>query len=494
MQITPEDLFGPLLIAKQGNLKFIPNAPVYSDSRKVEKGSIFAAIPGTAVDGHDFIPAVLTAGVSMVIHSKNLGFAPPQDILFCQVSDVRQAFSLLCRHFCGNPDEKLKVYGVTGTNGKTTSVYLLRHLLDAAGLPCGLISTVEFCDGENTLPATHTTPDPQTLYPLLDNMTGNGINAVAMEFSSHALDQKRIHGISLHGAIFTNLTGDHLDYHQDMENYYQAKKILFTSMLKKNGIAAINIDSPAGCRLAEELSFERPDLKIPTFGRSENAGWRISQENTTITGCSFILSNAKQAFQVNFPLPGEYNITNLAGVLTLVLCDNISPEAIDRALSTPLQVPGRVEYFPSPSGAHFFVDYAHTDDALANVLAALKKLCTGKLTAVFGAGGNRDKSKRPRMGAAAAKFADRLIITSDNPRFENPEDIISQIVAGLPENTAFETIVSRRDAIAHAVKNAQKDDVILIAGKGHENYQVINGIKHPFDDREILKQLIEKQL
>ena len=493
MDISPAELFGSLLIAVRGNNTFLPDAPVINDSRKLEAGVIFAAIPGTVHDGKKFIPDAFAAGVAAVIHEGELECYPPE-ILCCQVSDARQAYSLLCRARCGNPDEKLYVYGVTGTNGKTTSAYLLRHLLNAAGIDCGLISTVEYCDGKNNFPPTHTTPDPQTLFPLLAAMKANGMQAAAMEFSSHALAQKRLHGIQLRGAVFTNLTGDHLDFHHNMENYYQAKKTLFTNLLVHGGIAAINADSPDGIRLANELAIERPDLKIPTFGKAENSGWRISEAENDINGCRFILSNALQAYQVSFPLPGDYNISNLAGVLTLMLCSGVAPEAIDKALNAHFSVPGRLEKFVSPSGAVFFVDYAHTDDALVNVLKTLKSLCRGKLIAVFGAGGDRDQSKRPRMGSAAAMFADKVIVTSDNPRSEEPLDIIAGIVSGIPENCNFEAIVSREEALHKAVMTAEKDDVVLIAGKGHENYQEIKGVKHHFDDREVLRRLFGEHI
>ena len=243
-----------------------------------------------------------------------------------------------------------------------------------------------------------------------------------------------------------------------------------------------------------ELANERPDLKIPTFGHSEESGWRISETESNINGCRFVLSNALQAFQVNFTLPGDYNISNLAGVLTLLLCSGIAHDAIDKALSSPFSVPGRLEKLTAPNGANFFVDYAHTDDALTNVLTTLKKLCTGKLIAVFGAGGDRDQSKRPRMGKAAADIADILIVTSDNPRSEEPLSIIADIVSGIPDGIHYEAIPDRKNALTHALKIAKCEDVVLVAGKGHENYQEVKGVKHHFDDRETLQQLFKEYL
>ncbi|MBO7328640.1 MAG: UDP-N-acetylmuramoyl-L-alanyl-D-glutamate--2,6-diaminopimelate ligase [Lentisphaeria bacterium] len=493
MNISPEELFGQLLIEKHGSAEFLPDGDITADSRMVSENSIFIAISGTRFDAHDCIPDAVASGAAAVIHSAELDFYP-ENVLFCRVTDSRAAYSLLWRYRCGNPDEKLSVYGITGTNGKTTSAYLMRHLLNNADTPCGLVSTVEFFDGKDSSSPTHTTPDPHTLFPLLQRMVKNNQQAAAMEFSSHSLAQKRLHGISLKGAVFTNLTGDHLDFHHDMENYYQAKKSLFTDMIIPGGIAAINIDSAEGKRLARELANERPDLKLPTFGRSEESGWRISEAESDINGCRFILSNALQAFQVNFALPGDYNISNLAGVLTLLLCGGIAPEAIDKALSSPFSVPGRLEKFEAPNGANFFVDYAHTDDALHNVLTTLRKVCSGKLIAVFGAGGDRDQSKRARMGKAAADTADMLIITSDNPRSEEPLSIMAEIISGIPDGFPYEAICDRKNALIHAVKTAGFGDIVLVAGKGHENYQEIKGVKHHFDDREVLQQLFEEYL
>lgn len=488
MPCPPEHVFGELLLETRGTGE-LPDAPVFSDSRRVAPGSIFVAVPGTKIDGNRFIADALRAGAAAVVHTETLAEYPP-DVLFCRVGDARAALSLLCRHRCGAPDHSLLVYGVTGTNGKTTSAYLIRHLLEHAGIPCGLVSTVEYFDGRDHLPPTHTTPDPQTLFPLLEAMLDHGEKAAAMEFSSHALAQKRLHGMTLRGAIFTNLTGDHLDFHHDMESYYQAKKSLFTDLLIPGGIAAVNIDTDDGVRLARELAAERPDLKIPTFGRNPDAGWRISETENSVEGCKFVLSNALQAFQASFPLPGDYNISNLAGVLTLLLCDGIPPEAVDRALCDRFSVPGRLEKFTAPSGATFFVDYAHTDDALRNVLRTVKTFCRGRLIALFGAGGDRDRSKRPRMGAAAAEFADRIIVTSDNPRSEDPESIMREVAAGIPAGTDAELIVSRREAIARAAALAGAEDIVVIAGKGHENYQEISGIRHHFDDREELTRIL----
>lgn len=488
MELNPARLFGDALLEVNHPERLLPDAPLYTDSRAVIRGSIFAALPGTKVDGGEFIAEALERGAAAIICGGNRPL-PATDALCCRVADPRAAVSRFCRARAGEPDNELKVYGVTGTNGKTTSAYLIRHILNAARLPCGLISTVEYFDGATVRPPTHTTPDPQTLFPLLAAMRDHGLGAAAMELSSHALAQHRVDGLRLRGGIFTNLTGDHLDFHGDMENYYQAKKRLFTELIVPGGVAAIDLDDPYGVRLAAELAVERPDLKLPTFGVAEGAGWRISDMAGDLRGCRFVLSNAEQAFNTAFPLPGQYNIRNLAGVLALLLCDGVTPEAVDAALNAPFAVPGRLERLTAPDGAEFFVDYAHTDDALSNVLDTLKPLCSGRLIAVFGAGGDRDRTKRPRMGEAAARRADKLLLTSDNPRSEDPRSIIGEIASGVPAGCDVEIIVDRREALRRAVTLAGPDDVVLVAGKGHENYQEIRGVRHHFDDREVLREL-----
>ncbi len=498
MDFSAKKVLGEIFSVCNEEDVLLPFTPIETDSRKVVPGVIFVAIPGVKHDGRVFIAEAIQKGASAIVCSgeKDPQIPDAKKVIWCKVSSARNAASRLYRHFYGYPDEKLRIYGVTGTNGKTTSAYLLKHILESAEKNCGLVSTVEFFNGRISRPATHTTPDPQTLFALFQEMLDNGTDCAAMEFSSHALAQKRLDNLQIRGAIFTNLTGDHLDFHLNMENYFAAKKTLFSEMLQVGGIAAINIDDPAGIMLLEELEQLRPDLRLPTFGRNPEAGWRISETSSDESGCRFILSNADQAFEVSFPLPGEYNISNLAGAITLLLCDGISPKAVNEALQRELIVPGRLEKFVSPAGAVFFVDYAHTDDALRNVLETLKKMCRKRLIAVFGAGGERDRSKRPRMGAVAAEIADHVIVTSDNPRSESPEEIIAEICSGIPENSTAEVekIPLRQQAVERAVKVAGEGDIVLIAGKGHETYQEINGIKHHFDDREILQKYFNGSL
>ena len=324
------------------------------------------------------------------------------------------------------------------------------------------------------------------LFPLLAEMRRNGMRAAAMELSSHALWQGRVDGAKFRTTIFTNLTGEHLDYHGDMEHYYQAKKLFFTRLMAVDGTAVINIDDEYGRRLAREISTRN----ILTFGKNSAADWNLTDIELGADGSRFRLQSENEAFDVATNLIGEHNVHNLAGAILAALDYGLTPAQIDRALSRPIRVPGRLEKFMAENGAAFYVDYAHTDDALANVLSILRKIAKGRLITVFGAGGNRDRTKRPRMGRKAAEFADLLIVTSDNPRNENPEAIIREIVAGIPEGTAYETEPDRRKAIRRAVELAGPGDVVLIAGKGHENYQEIAGKRYHLDDREVLKDLL----
>ena len=472
-----------MLIETRGrDVYFIPD--VVTDSRKLSAGCIFIAVPGSRFDGHDFIPeAEKTAAV--IVHSRPLS-SYCGNITYYLVSDAAAAAALLFREKYERPDESLALFGVTGTNGKTTTAFILEHLLEN----CGLLSTVAFRDGKEEKPATHTTPDPQTLFAALKRMKDNALSAAALELSSHALHQNRARGARFRAAIFTNLTGDHLDYHHDMENYYQAKKAFFTQLLAPEGIAVINTDDPSGRRLAQEIQDFR---RVVTFGTSD-ADWLIQKLHTTRSGMRFELVSGKTVYAVETNLAGEYNAFNLAGAVLAVLDYGISFEEIVRKLRRKITVPGRLQFFDAPSGAAFAVDFAHTDDALANVLATLRPLTENRLFCVFGAGGNRDKTKRPRMGRAAAEAADHLIVTSDNPRSENPEEIIRDIVSGIPAGSCFEIQPDRKAAIFRAFQLAGPGDIVLVAGKGHENYQEINGVKHPFSDTEVITDCFKGEI
>ena len=457
---------------------------VVTDSRKLSAGCIFVAVPGSRFDGHDFvIEAEKTA--SVIVHSRPLQ-SYRQNITYYLVSDASAAAALLFREKYGRPDTALDLFGVTGTNGKTTTAFILKHLLEN----CGLLSTVAFCDGKEEIPATHTTPDPETLFCMLKRMGDNHLSAAALELSSHALHQNRARGTRFRAAIFTNLTGDHLDYHHDMESYYQAKKSFFTQLLAPDGIAVINTDDPSGSRLAQEL---KNLCRVVTFGTSD-ANWLIKKLHTTRSGMTFELVSEKTVHSVETNLAGAYNAFNLAGAILAVLDYGISFDRIACKLHQKITVPGRLQFLDAPTGAAFAVDFAHTDDALTNVLSTLRPLTENRLFCVFGAGGNRDKTKRPRMGKAAAENADYLIVTSDNPRTETPEDIIRDIIAGIPPESCFEVQSDRRAAIRRAFELAGPGDIVLIAGKGHENYQEINGVKYPFSDTEVVTDCFKGEI
>ena len=476
-------------ISRHGEVRTdFPLSPkIVNDSRQVSAGGVFIAIGGWKFDGHDYIGEALERGAAAILHERPLDDYRP-DVAYFRCSSTALAQGLIWREFYDAPDDALDVLGVTGTNGKTTTAFLLEHIFTHAGRPCGLISTIEYRDGKTRCESTNTTPGARRIYGLLAAMRGNGLSAAAMELSSHALDQKRAAGLKLAAGIFTNLTGDHLDYHGDMEHYYFAKRKMFTDLLRSDGVAVINVDDAYGARLARELDGR---CRVETFGVGENARWRISGMELAADHAAFRLGSREAAYDVSSNLIGAHNVHNLAGVVLAALARGVDPAAIDRALRERIVVPGRLEAWHRRDGAAFFVDYAHTDDALENVLSTLRPLTKNRLIVVFGAGGDRDRTKRPRMGRAASA-ADLLIVTTDNPRSEAPAEIISDIVAGIPEGTKYEIVTDRREAIRRAFELAAAGDRVLVAGKGHEDYQEIAGVKHHFSDREILTELLKE--
>ena len=481
-----QDILKDLLISEY-NVTTLP-ASFTADSRRVTPGMGFAALPGTQVDGHDFIPGALAKGAGLIIMERDIPLPPGAPALL--VKESAAAFALLVRHAAGNPDESMKLMGVTGTNGKTTSVFLLEHIFNFAKRPCGLVSTVEYRTGTKVIPGERTTPDTETLYHLFSQMRENRLEYAAMELSSHSLVQNRAAGIKLHAAIFTNLTGDHLDYHGTMENYFQAKKRMFTSFLHPEGVAVINLDDPWGGRLAKELEGV---CRYVTFSAKNKCVCSLSQIELTREGASFTLTHPRfGTMDFSSNLTGFYNVQNLAGAAIAALELGIDPETLTSALKQKIRVPGRLESFQLPGGGTAFVDYAHTDDALTNVLCTLRKITPKRLCVLFGAGGDRDRTKRPRMGKAAAEGADMLFVTSDNPRSEDPEKIIEEILSGVPSGTPCRVIPDRGKAIAEALSCLEEGDSLLIAGKGHEDYQEIKGKKSHFSDIEEIVEFTGK--
>lgn len=457
---------------------------VKNDSRKIEPGDTFVAISGSNADGLKFISEAIARGASKVVYGAS---RPPEifspGVEYIPVSDPYFYFAEKVREANGFPDLALDLYGVTGTNGKTTSVYLLRRLLGEKD--CGMLTTVEYYDGGETMPSNQTTPDPERLFAMFRRMKENRLRYAAMELSSHALSQSRTGGVRFKGAVFTNFTGDHLDYHKTRENYLAAKKRLFLELLADDGAAVLNFDDQAVKSVATEITRGR----VIGIGMAPDADYRIERVSCDVNGSSFLLNGRE--FSSN--LSGLHNVYNLAGVLAVLQENGFDADDLQQKLNSPVLVPGRLEKIPLHNGANVFIDYAHTDDALKNILQTVRNFSgSGKLTVVFGCGGDRDRSKRPRMGKAAAEYADKIVVTSDNPRSETPSDIIDGIVKGIPEDFQGELRIEpdRGEAVKNTLAESVPGESIVIAGKGHENYQEINGVRKYFSDRdEILKNI-----
>ena len=452
------------------------------DSRRIEKGHLFVAISGTQTDGHKFIPKAIELGAAAVLCEKMPDEQAP-GVTYIQVASTEDAVGKVATLFYGDPSRKLKLVGVTGTNGKTTIATLLYNMFRKFGHKCGLLSTVcNYIEGE-AIPADHTTPDPIELNRLLAQMVDAGCEYAFMECSSHAIAQKRIGGLKFAGGLFTNLTRDHLDYHKTFENYRDAKKAFFDG-LEKDAFAITNADDKNG-----QIMVQNCKAQIKTYSTRTMADFKAKIIECHFEGM-YLDINGKE---VGVQFIGKFNVSNLLAVYGAAVMLGKKPEDILLILSTLKSVNGRLEPIHSPEGYTAIVDYAHTPDALENVLNAIHEVLNGKgkVITVCGAGGNRDKGKRPLMAQEAVKQSDKVIITSDNPRFEEPQDIINDMLAGLDQKQMKKvvSIVDRREAIRTACMLAEKGDVILIAGKGHEDYQEIKGVKHHFDDKEVVKEI-----
>ena len=454
------------------------------DSRKIKPGHLFVAMKGTQVDGHQFIPKALDLG-AVAILCEDLPEEQKEGVTYIQVASTEDAVGKVATVFYGNPTEKLKLVGVTGTNGKTTIATLLYNMFRKLGYKCGLLSTVcNYIEGE-AIPADHTTPDPIELNALLSKMVEAGCQYAFMECSSHAIHQKRIGGLKFAGGIFTNLTRDHMDYHKTVENYRDAKKAFFDG-LPKSAFAITNADDKNGMVMVQNCKAQ-----IKTYSTRSMADFRARILECHFEGMYLEIDG----HEVGVQFIGKFNVSNLLAVYGTAIMLGQNPEDILVVLSTLKSVSGRLEPIHSPEGYTAIVDYAHTPDALENVLKAIHEVLNGKgkVITVCGAGGNRDKGKRPLMAQEAVKQSDKVIITSDNPRFEEPQDIINDMLAGLDKQQMKKvvSIVDRKEAIRTACMMAEKGDVILIAGKGHEDYQEIKGVKHHFDDKEVVKEIFQ---
>ncbi len=451
------------------------------DSRQIEKGHLFVAIKGTQTDGHQYIPKALELGAVAVL-CEDLPEKQEDGVTYVQVASTESAVGPVATLFYGDPSRRLKLVGVTGTNGKTTIATLLYNMFRKFGHKCGLLSTVCNYIEDEALPTSHTTPDPIELNKLLARMVDASCEYAFMECSSHAIQQQRIGGLKFAGGLFTNLTRDHLDYHKTFENYRDAKKMFFDG-LGKDAFAITNADDKNGLFMVQNCKAQ-----VKTYSTRTMADFKARIIECHFEGMYLEVDGR----EVGVQFIGKFNVSNLLAVYGAAIMLGKQPEDILVIMSTLKSVSGRLEPVRSPEGVTAIVDYAHTPDALENVLNAIHEVLDGKggkVITVCGAGGNRDKGKRPLMAREAVKQSDKVIITSDNPRFEEPQDIINDMLAGLNAQQMKKvlSITDRREAIRTAVMLAQKGDVILIAGKGHEDYQEIKGVKHHFDDKEVVR-------
>jgi UDP-N-acetylmuramoyl-L-alanyl-D-glutamate--2,6-diaminopimelate ligase len=459
------------------------------DSRRVRPGYLFVAVKGLHEDGARYISDAVERGAVAVV-SEHTGWSHPRVAHVC-VEDSRRALSEISCAYYGDPAGKMQVVGVTGTNGKTTITYMVRHILQAAGRKPGLVGTVCYEMGDRRIPATRTTPEAPELQAMLDKMVQAGCRSVAMEVSSHALDQKRVWGIDFDVGVFSNLSRDHLDYHGTLEQYFAAKARLFRGLgqMKKKAVAAVNIDDPWGMRLAGIHGFR---VQCVTYGSHPTSMVRADEVELGPSGSTFKLVTPWGGARVQLPLMGRFNISNALAAATACGSLGIDPRLIAEVLSDMGPVPGRLERIPNHHGLHVYVDYAHTPDALHQVLATLREVTEGRVLTVFGCGGDRDVEKRAQMGAIAAQGADYSIITNDNPRSEDPAAIARAIRSGFRRADNVEIVLERDEAIAKAIGMAEKGDVVLIAGKGHENYQQFANTVVSFDDREVARAVLKE--
>ena len=497
------------ILQVSGNIEEDVSAICYN-SKNCGKSSLFVAVRGLKFDGHDYIREAVERGAKCIVHEKD--YTPPPGVTSIRVSDSRRILGLLGKNFYRDPSSLLCLIGVTGTNGKTTVTYLLESILNAAGFRVGVLGTVNYRFNGMVLPAPNTTPESYELQKILREMVDQGITHVVMEVSSHAVDLRRVDDCSFDMGVFTNLSQDHLDYHKTLENYFQAKKRFFDEILpsgkKIYGHAMIiNGDDPWGQRLLKEAGTNIPSR---TFGMHRTCDTTVGRYMLSAEGIRADINTDKRFFAISSPMIGKFNLYNILAAVAASLSLNIPDEFIQAGVENLKNVPGRLEKITVPGKPDVFVDYAHTEDALLRVLQNLSAFKKGKIITVFGCGGDRDRGKRPLMGNAATTWSDLTILTSDNPRTEEPLSIISQIEAGigkdsvkkfLPEdltNNAAEkgyiVIPDRRNAIEKAVALAGSSDIVLIAGKGHENYQIIGDKQIVFDDRHVAKEaLINKQ-
>jgi UDP-N-acetylmuramoyl-L-alanyl-D-glutamate--2,6-diaminopimelate ligase len=456
---------------------------ISSDSRKIEKGSLFVAITGESSDGHTFINDAIKKGAAAVIHEKPEAASQNSEVIFIQVKDSRTGLAEAANNFYKRPSHFMHVIGITGTNGKTTTAYIIKSILESWEKKVGLIGTIQYMIGDKVYESSHTTPEPTELQGLFHEMLESGCTHVVSEVSSHALSQKRVDGTRFRTVVFTNLTRDHLDFHNTMEEYYLAKERLFRGLLSNSGYAVINFDDEYGRRLSSECR------RVYTYGFSAGSDILATGVQNSSEGVRFNLLFGDKKYDVASSLIGLPNVYNILAAIGAGIAAGVPMDLILKGIRETGTIRGRFERVDAGQPFLAIIDYAHTEDALERLIYTARGLTSGKIITVFGCGGNRDRGKRPVMGAIATKLSDFVVITSDNPRSERPEDIIKEIEAGaVRKNYLVEP--DRREAIRRAVMMAGGEDVLLVAGKGHEDYQETGGSRIKFSDREVLRDTI----
>jgi len=465
---------------------------IQTDSRIVKPGDLFLCLPGHTVDGHEYAPQAAAKGAAAIVCERKLDIDLPQII----VDNSRFAMSVMSNAFFGSPSSRMRMIGVTGTNGKTTTTYLIEQIMQDQNIKTGLIGTIQMRYDGHSYPMSGTTPESLELQRSLQDMASKGVQCCIMEVSSHALEQGRVKGTDFRTAIFTNLTQDHLDYHHTMEEYRSVKGLFFSRLgnvispwKEERKYAVLNADDAASTYFAAQTAAE-----VVTYGIDNDANVRASQISITAKGTFFHVDTFKGEADISLRMVGKFNVYNALAAITAALLEDVSLSDIKTSLEAVAGVNGRVESVDEGQDFAVIVDYAHTPDGLENVLRTVQEFAAGKVLTVFGCGGDRDRTKRPLMGKIAAKYSDHILVTSDNPRTEDPQLILKDIEAGLTEDGVlperYEMIVDRRDAIRKAIEMASPGDVVLIAGKGHETYQLIGGVVHDFDDRVVAKEVI----
>ncbi len=467
------------------NIRNVDINRITDDSREVLPGDLFVALKGYSLDASKFVGFALDAGAKAIVTDREFDSRP--GITKILVDDTRLALSTIAGNFYGHPSRKLKVVGITGTNGKTTVSYLAESIIKASGGAAGVIGTINYRLKGKTLPAINTTPGALALQGMLREMVESNTGYAVIEVSSHSLDQGRVDNILFDVGVFTNLTGDHLDYHKTAANYFKAKKRLFDK-LKTEGSAVLNIDDSKAASLKKSIKN-----RVITYGAKDRCDVGAIDIALSMDGTRFTVCTPDTRFNIRTKLIGIHNVSNILAAASIAIALKIPEEAIVEGITSMERVPGRLEAVNAGQQFKVFVDFAHTEDALFNVLGFLKDIAKGRIVTVFGCGGNRDRTKRPLMGKVACKYSDHVIVTSDNPRLEEPGAIIREIESGIKGKFLnYDVVPDRKEAIAKALGSASKDDIIVIAGKGHESYQIIKDDLIPFDDRKVALSILKR--